>query len=291
MRKGFGIITPTISPFRDGEIDTGAVDKLVAFARKSGVKGIFPAGSTGCAPLMDIEQHKSVIREYASAASGMKVFAGIGRNSVNETLEVSRSAIKSGVDALVLVTPYYMPIGQDEIVRYYDRLLGRIDFDVIAYSIPQLTGTAITPVAFKRIAKRHRNLIGIKDSSSDFLNFSRFCLELPDDMLVFQGEDNLLLQSLMLGASGGICGSTNFNDKAVRVFNAFRDGKKEVAGRLQGELDEIIDAASSAEIPLAYHYAFYRKVMHRSEINALPPFYRNDSASIRDLARSMARFL
>lgn len=291
MRKGFGIITPAISPFRNGVVDVEAVDALTSSLKRNGVRGIFAAGSTGCAPLMDAGQQISVIRAYAEHRRGMRLFAGIGRNSVNETLDLSRAAIRAEADALVLVTPYYIPMRPEEIVRYYDKLLSLIDFDVMAYSIPQFTGSAVTPEVFERIRRRHRNLIGIKDSSGDFLNFSRFCLMLPEDTIVFQGRDNLLLQSLMLGASGGVCGSSNFDTKAVQVFKAFKSGSMEKARRLQSELDRLIEASESVQFPLAYHYAFYRKVMHTETINALSPFYRNDAAFMKGVRSVMKGFL
>ena len=174
MRKRIGIITPTISPFKKGSVDEDAVGTLASFLKKSGVNGIFPCGSTGCAPLMDAEQHISVIKAFSdNLPRGMKSFTGIGRNSIKETLQVANAAIKSGADALVLVTPYYIRMGPDEIIRYYDYLLSRIDAKVIAYSIPQMTGNSITPEMFRRIAKSHRNVIGIKDSSgASFLAIS-----------------------------------------------------------------------------------------------------------------------
>lgn len=239
---------------------------------------------------MDLEQHVSVLKAYLEPEIGMKRFAGIGRDSVGETVQAARAAIRYGADALVLVAPYYMPLRGEGIVRYYDKLLGMLDADVIAYNIPQLTGTNITLGMFERIRGRHRNLIGIKDSGRDFSGFGRFCLGLPDDVIVLQGNDDLLLQSMMLGASGGVSGTTNFDPTAIKVARAYSKKDMQTAKRLQGRLDSIMDAVMSVEFPLAIHYEFYRKVMHRETINAIEPFYRNDRSLMAKARKAMAQF-
>lgn len=288
MRRRFGIITPTISPFKKGSIDEDAIKALLSFLKKSKVNGIFPCGSTGCAPLMDMQQHISMINAYSSENSyGIKMFPGIGRDSIRETLEVANAAIRADATALVLVTPYYMRMNSGEIIRYYDRLLGKIDFDVIAYNIPQLTGNKLDFEMFEAIRKRHRNLVGIKDSSMDFEGFSELCTSLPDDVMVFQGEDNLLTQSLMLGASGGICGTTNFDSSAVRLFKMYARKKFKGAMLIQERINGIMDTMSHVEFPIAYHYLFYKRIMHKETINALPPFYRNDQYYVRDVRKRL----
>ncbi len=272
MRKQFGIITPAISPFREEGIDDEAVSRLVRYARKIGVRGIFPAGSTGCAPLMSVEQHIGIIRAYADENVGsMKLFPGIGRNSVSDTLTVAKTAIKAGCDAVVLVTPYYLLLDRAEITRYYDILLDKIDHDVIVYNIPQLTGNGIDAVMVMDLRKRHRNLVGVKDSSKNAAGFSELCRLLPEEMLVFQGEDDLLLWSLKEGASGGVCGTTNFTDLAVRVYDSHASRKAAEARMLQALLTRVMSAANELAFPSNYNYLFYRTVMGRGLTNVVPP--------------------
>ena len=286
MRKQFGIVTPVISPFINGSIDHEAVSGLVGFVRKNGVKGIFPAGSTGCAPLLSKEQHIGIINAYADADCGpLKLFPGIGRNSIAETQEVARAAVRSGCDAVVLVTPYYLRLDRGEVVRYYDSLLSKIDHEVIAYNIPQLTGNTIDAQMFNELSKRHRNLIGVKDSSKDTLGFSRFCKALPDQMLIFQGEDDLLLRSMSAGASGGVCGTTNFSRDAVLLFNAYLSRRFKEAEALQKNLVKTMRALSSHTFPMPYHYLFYRKVMGREALNMPEPFPSKIDESLRRLAK------
>ncbi|MCL4389212.1 dihydrodipicolinate synthase family protein [Candidatus Marsarchaeota archaeon] len=291
MRKRYGIIAPLISPFKGNAIDHEAVGALLSFLKKSKVKGVFPAGSTGCTPLMSKEQHISIIKAYSeSTPKGMDLFSGIGRNSVQETLEVAKAAIKYGATALVLVTPYYLHMQMEEVVRYYDRLLGEIDADVLAYNIPQFTGNRIGYDSFERIRKRHKNLIGIKDTSKDMLGLEELC-SLPDDVMVFQGQDDLLLGSLDMGVSGGVCGTTNFDSTAVKLFDAYSEEDRKEAERLQAKVEKLMKVLATVEFPLGYHYAFYRKIMHKDTINALRPFYRNDTAYIHEMRRRMAGIL
>lgn len=272
MRKRFGIITPTISPFKSGSVDHEAVAKLVGFAKKNGIAGLFPAGSTGCAPILDKEQHIQIIRAFASENSGMMLFAGVGRNSIGETVETAKAAVKAGCDAIVVVTPYYLRLGREEIIRYYDSVLDLVDHDAIAYNIPQLTGNAIDAKMFNMLSKRHRNLIGIKDSSKDMPGFKELCRALPEEMLVFQGEDDLLLQSLRAGASGGVCGTTNFDNGAVRLMEAYSRGSKSTAESEQRRLVRIMKRLVRFTFPRAYQYLFFKEVMGREALEMVEPF-------------------
>lgn len=279
----YGIISPVISPFNGNSLDRDAIIELTKFLKRIGVRGLFPTGSTGCAPLMDVRQHISVIRAYSeSIKRGMDLLPGVGRNSISETMTVARAAIKCGAKALVIVTPYYLKMHSEELIRYYDRLLNLIDADVIAYNIPQFTGNVLSFDAFERIMRKHKNLIGIKDSSKNMRGFEKFC-SLPDDVMVFQGQDDLLLKSLRMGASGGICGTTNFDGTAVSLFTAYKSKNTAKAASLQSKVDKTMRALAKEEFPLGYHYMFYKNVMRKEAINALQPFYPRDSAYVASM--------
>lgn len=261
-----GVIVPTITPVRKGKVDNTAASELVRFAKKSGAVGLFPAGSTGGAPFFDMQLHKDVISVFSEDNEGLLFLPGVGRNSIAETLEIAQYAVKKGADAVVLVTPYYIKLSQESIFRYYDKIINQIESQFIIYNIPNLTGNWIEPPTIKKLASKHRKVIGIKESSGDFRRFTKYALELKDDIRVLQGQADMLLPSLVIGAAGGVCGSTNFTDLPERIYDAFKKGDIRTASALQDKLTSVKRILSEEWSPQIHNYLFFRYVMSETRI-------------------------
>ncbi len=274
MRKNGldGITVPVITPIRKEKVDYTAVSELIKFSKRSGAVGIFPAGSTGGAPLLDMQTHKDVISAFSEANQGLLFLPGIGRNSINETMEMANHAVRSGADAIVLVTPYYIKLSQESIFRYYDKIISRVDSQFIIYNIPNLTGNWINPETVSKLSDKHRKIIGMKESSGDFRRFMEYALELKNKIRVLQGQGDALLPALVMGAAGGVCGSTNFSDLAERIYDAFKRGDMRTASALQDKLVSIKKVLSGSWSPQIYNYLFFRYVMSEGRIET-PEIY------------------
>ncbi len=267
-----GIVTPLITPYADGKMDYNAVGALSDFVATNRVTGVFPGGSTGCFPFLSVGEHIELIKAFAERrGKGVKLFAGVGRNSIGETLEVAKEASRLDPFALVVVTPYYIKLDDEALYGYFDKIASSVDENIILYNIPQFTGKAISADVAKRLASAHKNVVGIKDSSGDFRSFSNFISEMPKDFMVFQGQDDLLLPSLMLGASGGVCGTTNFSDTATRIYEAYEAGRIDEAKKLQEKLNKVMKIVNSVQFPIGYNFMFYKKALGKTKTNAVPP--------------------
>ncbi len=271
-----GIITPLITPIKKGVIDYDAVQKLVEFLIKSKVDGMFPTGSTGYAPILSIEMHKDVISAFSDVNKKLKFFVGVGRNSIEETVEVADYAIDVGADAVIVPTPYYMRLNQKSIFNYYDKVIPKIDSGVILYNIPQLTSNWIYPDTILRLVEKHNNIIGLKESSGDFRKFAYYMAVIKNKIPILQGQDDLLLSSLSIGASGGICGTTNFMDIAAKVYNTFKKKNTKEATEYQMKLVRVMNLLSEQYFPRIYNYLFYKRIMARDETNILE-IYDNEN--------------
>ena len=291
-KKASGIITPAITPFKGGKFDSKAIAALIDFLEKNGASGIFPAGSNGCGALLSLEQHVLLIKEFSEfTGSNLFMLPGVGRNSVEETLEVAHSAMKNGADALVIVTPYYLKMDEKSLFKYFDSVADKIDASIILYNIPQFTGNWITLGMVKKLAGRHKNIIGVKDSSGDFRSISGFIEGMGGKFAVFQGQDDLLLPSLMIGAHGGVCGTTNFTKLAFDVYKAYVSGRLDMAKELQERLTELMHLFTYAQFPSDYNYMFYRRIMHSKETNAVPPLESISAKYGEDLYKSASRLI
>lgn len=266
-----GIITPTVTPWKGGTIDYDAVDALMDFLGKIGVSGVFPMGSSGAFPIISVEQHVKVLEYFMDKKKpNMYFLGGVGRNSAEETLTIGLYAKELGVDGVSIVTPYYLKMSQDSIYRFYEKLLSQIDIPVLIYNIPQNTNNNIEPQTVMKLKRQFSQVAGIKDSSGNFSSFSTFIDVVGKEIAVIQGQDDLLLPSLAMGAAGGINGTSNFSDLSVRVYNEFTNSNFVAARKLQAVLSELKKLTNSLEFPQGPLAAFIEFVYHKETESPFP---------------------
>lgn len=257
-----GVITPMMTPFmKDGSIDYGATTKLLGFLEDSGVSGVFPLGSTGLFPWLSTEEKKKFISHVADNSGKMVVIAGVGSSNVNESIELSRHAKDTGADASVLMPTYYIVPSQEWTKLQFERVLSSTDMNFFIYNIPQLAGSWINIDTMEYMKEKYSNVVGAKESSGDMRYFSRVVALRDGKFDVFQGQDDLLHASLSIGASGGVCGLSNFTEAVVSLYNAYSSGKHEKSLEIQMKvINPLIKAINVPAFPTGYYYAFYRRM-------------------------------
>ncbi len=257
-----GIITPIITPFdRKGSIDYDGTSKLLEFLNSNGVTGVFPLGSTGLFPWLSFEEKKEFISYVVENAGKLKVIAGIGSSNVNESRELGKHAKDVGADASVLMATYYIQPSQEWIQKQFNDVMAGNDMNFFIYSIPQLAGVWIDIETIKHIREEHSNIVGAKESSGDMRYFSRLVAMKSSDFAVFQGQDDLLLASLALGASGGVCGLSNFSESIALLDSLYRSDKKDSALELQMKVvNPLIKGINVPKFPSGYYYASYKRL-------------------------------
>jgi len=254
-----GIVTPFLTPFKKDEtVDYDAVKTMVDFLKVIGVSGIFPSSSTGLFPFLSLEERKKLlekVREYSS----LKIFAGIGSADTKGAIDLAKHAKDVGADAVVLMPSYYIKSDQKWIINHFEGVLKAVDIDFIIYNIPQLTNSYVDIETIKYLKSQYSQISGIKDSSGDMRYFTKL-MEIKDkNFSVFQGQDDLLLISLVLGADGGVCGTSNFSDLIVKLYNAYQSGDIEKARSIQMDVNNLFNALSLANFPSGYYHALYHK--------------------------------
>ncbi|MEM0155937.1 MAG: dihydrodipicolinate synthase family protein [Thermoplasmataceae archaeon] len=259
--KFTGIITPMVTPFTpSGQIDYGATEVLLAFLKSIGVQGLFPLGSTGVFNWLGNDERNKFTDFVIEHSAGMKVFVGVGASNSYDSIELSRHAANSGADALVLMPSYYIKPDQNYIRNHMDLVFGSVDSEFIIYNIPQFVGEFISVETIRTLIAKNSNIVGLKESSGDMRYFSRLLQFSDKDFSVFQGQDDLLLPSLAIGADGGVCGTTNFSRSVMDLYRAFADGKLEECSKIQlDNINGMMDQLSKTTFPEAYYAAFYFK--------------------------------
>jgi 4-hydroxy-tetrahydrodipicolinate synthase len=225
-----GAMTALVTPFRDGEVDTRALEALVEAQIAGGINALVPCGSTGEAATLTHEEHLAVVRAVVRAARGrLPVIAGTGSNSTAEAIRLTRGAEEAGADAALLISPYYNRPTQDGIYRHYAAVADATGLPLILYNIPGRTGSNITPDTIARLA-RLPNIAGVKEASGNLAQVLEIIDESGPDFGIYSGDDILTLPIMAAGGHGVIAVGANLMPRAyVELTDALLAGDLERA--------------------------------------------------------------
>ncbi len=220
-----GCFTALVTPFTsDHKLDQQALEKLIEFQVSNGISGVLAVGTTGESPTLEWQEHNDVTRLVCEGTKGKcKSIAGTGSNSTRETLEGSEHAAKSGVDALLVVDPYYNGPSSLEIRREYIEPVakGFPEVDVIPYVIPGRTGTQLLPEDLAILYKQYPNVRTVKEATGSLDNMARTREVCGPDYTILSGDDDKtsdMMTSDAIRASGVISVLSNVAPKALTTY-------------------------------------------------------------------------
>lgn len=230
-----GIITPIVTPMNEDETINelefrNLIDRLI----DSGIYGLFALGTNGEVYAMSEDEKTEVLRIIVDQVNHrVPVYAGTGCIGTKETIKFSKKAAEIGVDALSIVSPYYVAVSQDDIYRYYSAIAQSTDLPIILYNMPARTGNNID---FKTVAKlcKFDNIVGIKDSSGNFDNTLKYIENTDSRLSVLSGNDSLILWTLLAGGRGAIAGWSNVYPKLLLdIYHLWENGNIKEANEKQ----------------------------------------------------------
>lgn len=240
-----GIIAAMVTPmFDDGSINEKELRNQVNRQIDAGVDGIFCLGTNGEAYILNLEEKKRVMKIFVEEAKGrVAVYAGTGCVGTKDTIELSQIAQDTGVDVLSVVSPYFAAINQNEIFEHYSALASNVNLPIVLYNMPARTGNNIDYTTVVKLAQKHDNIKGIKDSSGNFDNMLRY-IESTDkeSFSVLSGNDSLILWALLAGGKGGITAVANILPEImVSIYKYWKAGDFENAKKAQDSIRPIRD--------------------------------------------------
>ncbi len=199
-----GCGTAIVTPFKGGEVDYPALDKLVEMQLENGIDAIIACGTTGEPATMTWEEHLSVVRRVVDVAHHrVPVIAGTGSNCTREAVEAAHAAKEFGADAQLVVTPYYNKTSQEGLIAHYNALADAATLPVIVYNVPSRTGLNISPAALQAIC-RHPNVIAVKEAATDVAQILDKVRLVGDDAVFYSGSDELNIPLMSCGFVGCI---------------------------------------------------------------------------------------
>ena len=232
-----------ITPFTNDGIDYPALARLLDFQLENGTDAIIVCGTTGEAAAMSYEERVRAIEAVVRHVDGrIPVIAGTGSNNTENAITLSRDASSAGVDALLVVTPFYNKATPKGLIRHYTAVADAVEKPVILYHVPSRTGVKCTAEIYAALAE-HPNIVGVKEAGGDLALVQKTRELCPEDFYIWSGNDDETAPIMLFGGKGVISVAANVMPGEMhRLTEACLKEDFVTAGRMQLELRKLCEA-------------------------------------------------
>ena len=237
------LIPAMVTPFRHGDsqqgesLDLEKVEKLALYLTDNGCDGLLLNGTTGESPTLSFEEKCQVIQtaQHAVRHRNVQIMAGVGSNDTEKSVAEARKIAALGVDALLVVVPYYNKPSQRGMLAHFDRIAEAVgDTEIVIYNIPSRSVVLMSPDTMATLHRLHPNIIGVKQSCPDMDQVSEISVKLPaDSWRTWCGDDSLTLPMMACGAYGTISVLAHLTGRMMReMIRAVKSGDRDRALQL-----------------------------------------------------------
>jgi 4-hydroxy-tetrahydrodipicolinate synthase len=211
------ILTAMVTPFdQASQIDWSAVGGLIEHLLDNGTDTLVVAGSTGESATLSVEEKVELFRHVVQRVNGRaKVIAGTGSNNTAATIALTKAAEDVGVDGAMLVAPYYNKPPQDALYAHFAAVARATSLPLLIYNVPSRTGCNILPATIARLAEIS-NIFGVKEASGNLDQVSEIARLVPDDFVIYSGDDSLTLPILVVGGKGVVSVASHVIGKQLK---------------------------------------------------------------------------
>lgn len=232
-----GLCTALVTPFHEGRVNYPMLDVLIRRQIDAGVDAIVLAGTTGESATLTTDEKLAIFHRGVEVADGRcKIIAGTGSNSTVNAIALSKAAKDTGVDGLLIVTPYYNKTTQSGLVKHYSAIADAVQMPIIAYNVPSRTGMDIGVDACRELSKMEY-IAGIKEASGDISKSAKIIASCGDDLPLYSGNDDQTVPILSLGGMGVISVASNVVPARMNAMvTAAMAGEYRIAAMLQRQL-------------------------------------------------------
>ncbi len=255
-----GSFVALVTPMKeDGSLDLLSYSQLIEFHIENKTNGIVAVGTTGESPTVNFDEHLTLIDTAVQKSnSRIPIIAGSGANSTAEAIELTKEAAKLGVEASLQVVPYYNKPNQDGLYKHFKAVADSVDIPIILYNVPGRTSADLSNETILKLSQIP-NIVGIKDATGDIVRGQFLLKVLPENFLVFSGDDPSAFGLILLGGAGNISVTANVMPKTMsRLCELALDSKAKEAGQLNMKILHIHQTLflESNPIPIKWLMAF-----------------------------------
>jgi len=238
MARFGAVITAMVTPFHDDyTLDLDGAQALASHLLDNGSDGLVVTGSTGEAPTLRHREKLDLYRAVVEVANGRgTVIAGTGTYDTEETIELTREAEEAGVDAALVVTPYYSRPPQRGLIAHFTKVADSTGLPILLYNIPSRTATLIEADTLLRLAEVE-NIVGVKDATADFQAASRIIADAPAGFEVYSGDDWATFPFVCLGGVGVVSVAAHLvGDRMNEMIRLCKSGDVSAAWKIHSSL-------------------------------------------------------
>jgi 4-hydroxy-tetrahydrodipicolinate synthase len=253
------LFTAMITPFdAEGAVDVDEAARMAQFLVDRGNDGLIVSGTTGESPALETDEKLALFTAIKDAlGASATVIAGTTGNNTHHSVELTKAAEKTGVDGILAVVPYYSKPPQDGLLRHFGAIAEATSLPVVLYNIPGRTNVNMLPETVHELARRHENIVGIKESSGNVEQVTALVRDrVREDFTVYSGDDYFYLPSLALGAYGCVSVAGHLCSRELRAMaDAYDSGDVETAGRIHRDLQALFSALFVHPSPIPVKWA------------------------------------
>ena len=231
-----GCGTALITPFRNGEVDYDAFAALVDRQVAAGIDFLVPLGTTGETPCLEDDERIKVLQTAKEHGGGLPILVGGGTNSLKHTLRSMQMLDPHGVDAFLIVVPYYNKPTQEGQYQYFKAVAESTDKPIVLYNVPGRTGANMTAETTLRLAEID-NIVAVKEASGNRAQIEEILRNAPKDFAVLSGNDDDTIWMMEQGGAGIISVASNVAPVQMAEFvSAMKEGRWEMAREMNEKL-------------------------------------------------------
>lgn len=255
------VSTAMVTPFdKKGHIDFPKTTQLVNYLIENGTDSLVVAGTTGESPALSKEEKLALFQHVVQVVNKrVPVIAGTGSNNTYESIELTKKAEQIGVDAIMVVGPYYNKPNQEGMFQHFKAIAESTSLPVMLYNIPGRSAVNILPETIIRLAKIP-NIVAVKEASGDLNAMTKIIAETDEDFLLYSGDDSLALPVMAIGGVGIISVASHvIGNEMQQIVQAFLNGDSVKAAKLHQQYLPIMQGLFLAPNPVPVKTALQLK--------------------------------
>ncbi|PKR83570.1 4-hydroxy-tetrahydrodipicolinate synthase [Heyndrickxia camelliae] len=286
------VSTAMVTPFdAKGNIDFHKTTQLVEYLIENGTDSLVVAGTTGESPTLSSEEKLALFSHVVKIADGrVQVIAGTGSNNTYASVELTKKAEEVGVDAILLVTPYYNKPNQEGLFQHFKTIAEATNLPVMLYNVPGRTAANIQPKTVIKLSEIP-NIVAIKDASGNLDSMAEIIANTSEDFELYSGDDGLTLPVLSIGGKGVISVASHIIGNEIQeMIESFFSGSYEAAAKQHQKLLPLMRGLFDAPSPVPVKTALQLKGFNVGSVRLpLVPLTEQERSNLIDLLNNWKR--
>ena len=238
-----GAATALVTPLNENGVDYEQFGRLVDWQIEEGIDALVVCGTTGEASTLTDAEHRACIKFVVDRVAGrVPVIAGTGSNDTAYAIDLTKYACEVGVDACLIVTPYYNKATQNGLIAMFTAIADAATKPIILYNVPSRTGCNILPATYAKLAE-HPNIVGIKEASGNISSVVQTRALVGDKLALYSGNDDQIVPLMSMGGLGVISVLSNVLPRQTsELCKKFFDGDVAGAAKMQCDMLELVNS-------------------------------------------------